>query len=67
MNMKVEMWDKMQHIMARYNDHMVHVLARFEGELDAPIIKKAFELAINKVKILKSVFVWGLNEPAGGR
>ncbi|HPO53494.1 MAG TPA: WS/DGAT domain-containing protein [Clostridia bacterium] len=64
MNMKVEMWDKMQHIMARYNDHMVHVLARFEGELDAPIIKKAFELAINKVKILKSVFVWGLNEPS---
>ncbi|MDD3946264.1 MAG: hypothetical protein PHI19_00295 [Clostridia bacterium] len=63
MTITAEMWDKMQHIMARYNDHMIHIIAKFDGQADAPILKKAFDIAINKVKILKSVFVWGLSKP----
>lgn len=59
----VEMWDKMQHIMSRYNDHMIHICARFDAMLNTALLKKAFALAIEKVKILRSVFVWGFGEP----
>jgi NRPS condensation-like uncharacterized protein len=58
-----EMWDKMQHIMARYNDHMIHVYAKFDAELDTEYLKKAFELAVEKIPVLKSRFIWGLTEP----
>jgi len=63
MTITAEMWDKMQHIMARYNDHMVHVYAKFDRALDTPYLKKAFALAIEKIAILKSKFVWGLTDP----
>lgn len=63
MSIKVEMWDKMQHIMARYNDHMVHIMAKFGGKLDTATLKRAFAIAIDKVSVLKSRYVVGLIDP----
>lgn len=55
-----EMWDKMQHIMANYNDHMVHFYIRFDTTLDEPILKRALAIATDKVPILKTIFSAGL-------
>lgn len=53
---KVEMWDKMQHIMERYNDHMVHCYLEFDKHLDFINLKKAIDIAANKILILKCKF-----------
>ena len=37
---KAELWDKMQHIMERYNDHMVHCHLEFDNALDYEALKR---------------------------
>lgn len=63
MTIPAEMWDKMQHIMARYNDHMIHIYARFDAALDTALLKKAFAIAAEKIPVLRSKFALGLTEP----
>lgn len=53
---KAEMWDNMQHIMERYNDHMTHSHFEFDVHLDFENLKKAIEIAVNKSPVLKSKF-----------
>ncbi|HHT83010.1 MAG: condensation domain-containing protein [Christensenellales bacterium] len=53
---KAELWDKMQHIMERYNDHMVHCHLEFDNALDYEALKKAVNSAIELVPILKCRF-----------
>lgn len=60
MRYSTEMWDKMQHIMENYNDHMVHVNIRFDGMLDVDLIKKAVWNIVDKIPVLKSVFIPGI-------
>ncbi|MFW5779935.1 MAG: WS/DGAT domain-containing protein [Bacillota bacterium] len=55
---KAEIWDKMQHIMERYNDHMIHCHLEFDNQLDIPALKKAVLNALEKIPILKSRFEW---------
>jgi Uncharacterized protein containing a NRPS condensation (elongation) domain len=54
------MWDKMQDIMSRYNDHMMHVYIEFEGTLDKDKLRSALSVAIDKVAILKSRYYSGV-------
>lgn len=51
---KAEMWDKMQKIMERYNDHMTHTYLEFDTMLDFDTLKRAFANAMEKAPILKS-------------
>lgn len=52
-----EMWDKMQHIMENYNDHMVHVSIKFDGEIDVEKMKLAFKTVVDGIPVLRSVYV----------
>lgn len=60
MTIKAEMWDKMQDIMARYNDHMTHIYIAFNNRLELDLIKKAFIMAVDKVPVLKCVYKPGI-------
>ncbi|MGI6523101.1 MAG: WS/DGAT domain-containing protein [Christensenellales bacterium] len=55
---KAEMWDKMQHTMEKYNDHMIHCYLEFETELDFEALKKAFFNAVLKIPVLRSRYEW---------
>ncbi|MDD4316575.1 MAG: WS/DGAT domain-containing protein [Clostridia bacterium] len=56
---KAELWDKMQHIMERYNDHMAHCCLEFDGMLDFGALKKAVQHACNRIPLFKCVFSYG--------
>lgn len=51
-----ELWDNMQNWMAAYNDHMVHMVINFNGELNMAAFKTAVERAVNLAPILKCKF-----------
>lgn len=51
--LKAEMWDNMQHIMERYNDHMTHSYLEFCSLLDYEALKKAVAVLVNKIPIFK--------------
>jgi NRPS condensation-like uncharacterized protein len=57
---KAELWDKMQHIMERYNDHMAHCYLEFDAQLDFPALKTALNNACDRIPIFKSAFKHGL-------
>lgn len=54
--LKAEMWDRMQHVMERYNDHMIHGYFRYDGQFDIGVLRKAVALFIDKVPVLRSVY-----------
>lgn len=56
MRFSAEVWDKMQHVMERFNDHMVHGHFEFETTLDFPKLKRAFEIMFTKAPIFMTVF-----------
>lgn len=58
-----ELWDKMQHIMVKYNDHMMHTTISFDGKINLETYKKALKIAIDKVPILKHKFYYGMITP----
>lgn len=55
-NYNAEMWDKMQHIMERYNDHMAHCYLEFNNELDFNCLKKAVDIACEKIPMFRCKF-----------
>lgn len=57
MKLHAEMWDKMQDIMAKYNDHMVHFYIKFDGILYKQILKKALAIAIDNIPVLNRATV----------
>lgn len=57
---KAELWDKMQHIMERYNDHMAHCYLEFSGTLDFSALKGAVRNACDRIPIFKSKFKHGI-------
>ncbi|MDR0751714.1 MAG: hypothetical protein LBF12_03880 [Christensenellaceae bacterium] len=60
MKLKAETWDKMQDIMSRYNDHMTHGYLQFDKQIDEGVLKRALEISISKIPILRSVYRSGL-------
>lgn len=56
---KAELWDKMQHIMERYNDHMAHCYLEFNETLDFAALKGAVRNACERIPIFKSSFKHG--------
>ncbi|MDR3185204.1 MAG: hypothetical protein LBU04_00070 [Christensenellaceae bacterium] len=57
---KAEMWDKMQDIMSRYNDHMTHGYLQFDSHLDKDILKKALSISVDKFPLFKTKYYSGL-------
>lgn len=58
MTYKAEMWDKMQHIMERYNDHMAHCYLQFDHHLNYEVLKRAVKISCDKIPIFKSKFCY---------
>lgn len=55
---KAELWDKMQHIMERYNDHMAHCYFEFDSQLNFELMKKAVGIVCDKIQIFKTRFAY---------
>lgn len=51
-----QLWDNMQHYMADYNDHMIHIILNFSGLLDNTVFSAALAEAIEIAPILKCRF-----------
>lgn len=60
MKQKAELWDKMQYIMEKYNDHTMHSFMEFKETLDYEVLEKAYNILNNEIPIFKARFKSGL-------
>lgn len=54
---KPALWDKMQNCFKDYNDHMIHFVIRFDGNLDEKALYKAIDKLFVTYPILRCRFV----------
>lgn len=50
------MWDRMQHVMERYNDHMIHGYFKYDGQFDMAALKKAVSTFFAKAPVFRSLY-----------
>lgn len=54
--LRAEMWDRMQHVMERYNDHMIHGYFKYDGQFDMAALKKALSMVFAKAPVFTSLY-----------
>ena len=54
---KAAIWDVMQHIFRKFNDHQLHCVIHFDTHIDESCLKKAVNISTDAFPILRSKFV----------
>ena len=54
---KAEVWDVMQFLFAKFNDHQIHCVIRLDAKLDEERLRRAADLLIDAFPLIRSRFV----------
>ncbi|MDD3223610.1 MAG: WS/DGAT domain-containing protein [Clostridium sp.] len=54
---KAQVWDIMQHLFGKFNDHQLHCVIYFDSHIDEKCLKKAVDISANTFPIIRSKFV----------